>query len=87
VILSRDTSPVAERRQIEAWRQMSSVEKAALVTRATEDVMSLALAGIRQRHPDASERECFLRLAELRLGPALVRTVYADAAAILDGRP
>lgn len=87
VILSRDTTPAAERRQIELWRRMSSVEKAALVTHATEDALTLAFAGIRQRHPGASKRECFLRLAEMRLGASRVRTVYADAAAIPDGRP
>jgi hypothetical protein len=87
VILSRDTDRRAERRQVEVWRRMSPAEKAALVTRATEDALMLALAGIRQRHPGASERECFLRLAEIRLGASLVRAVYSDAAAVLDGRP
>jgi hypothetical protein len=84
VALSRDTTVDAERRQVELWRRMSSVEKAAIVTAATEDALALALAGIRQRHPAATERECFLRLAEMRLGPALVRMVYGDAAAVLD---
>jgi len=85
--LSRDTTPEVERRQVALWRAMSSVEKAALVTRATADALALALAGIRQRYPEASERECFLRLAEMQLGASLVRRVYADAADVLDGRP
>ena len=82
-ILSLDTSPEAERRQIEIWRAMSTAEKGQLVSRMTIAVQQLALAGIRDRHPDASEREVFLRLAEFTLGPTLVRTVYPDAAAIL----
>ena len=82
-ILSRDTSADVERLQIEAWRRMTSLDKAALLSQATHDVVALALSGIRQRHPGASERECFIRLAALQLGPTLVRQVYADAAQIL----
>lgn len=62
---------------------MSPLQKAEIVDQATRDVMMLAVAGIRQRHPGASERECFLRLAALRLGPTLVREVYSDASEIL----
>jgi hypothetical protein len=62
---------------------MSSLEKAGIVSRATSDTLTLALAGIRQRYPRASERECFLRLAALQLGPTLVRQVYPDASQIL----
>jgi hypothetical protein len=82
-ILSLDTSPEAERRQIEIWRAMSTVEKAQLVSRMTIAVQQLALAGIRERHPGASEREVFLRLAAFKLGPELVRKVYPDAASML----
>jgi len=82
-ILARDTSVDAERLQIEAWRRMSPLEKAEIVSQATSDTLTLALSGIRQRHPDASERECFIRLAALRLGPTLVREVYPDASQIL----
>jgi len=83
-ILSRDTTADIERIQVETWRGMSSLEKAAIVTQATGAVLTLALAGIRQRHPEASERECFIRLAALQLGPTLTRTVYPDASQILD---
>jgi hypothetical protein len=82
-ILSRDTSADVERLQIEAWRRMSPLEKAGIVSQATGDALTLALSGIRQRYPGASARECFLRLATLQLGPALVRQVYPDASRIL----
>jgi hypothetical protein len=78
-ILSRDTSADAERLQIEVWRRMSPLDKAGIMSQATHDALTLALAGIRQRHPGASERECFIRLAALQLGPVLVRQVYPDA--------
>lgn len=62
---------------------MSPLQKAGIINQAARDVLTLALSGIRQRHPGASERECFLRLAALQLGPILVREVYADASEIL----
>ena len=44
--------------------------------------MSLSLAGIRRRHPHASERECFLRLAAILLvqGDALDGTYLRERA-------
>jgi hypothetical protein len=82
-ILSADASADVERLQIEAWRCMSSAEKGRIMNQATQDALTLARSGIRQRHPNASERECFLRLAELQLGPSLVRKVYPDASETL----
>lgn len=82
-LLSRDTTASVERLQIEAWRRMSPLDKVGIMSHATRDALTLALAGIRQRHTGASERECFLRLAALQLGPTLVRQVYPDASQIL----
>ena len=82
-VLSRDTSADVERLQIEAWRRMSPLDKAGIMSQATSDALTLALSGIRQRYPGASERECFIRLAALQLGPTLVRRVYPDAFQIL----
>jgi hypothetical protein len=86
-ILSSDTAPEAERTQIEIWRHMTPGEKLSLVDRASREIIALALAGIRMRHPGASERECLIRLAELRLGPRLVREAYPDADELLGRRP
>ena len=82
-ILSRDTSADVERLQVEAWRRMSPLEKAGIMSQATSDALTLARSGIRHRHPAASARECFIRLAALQLGPTLVRQVYPDASQIL----
>jgi hypothetical protein len=78
VPLSLDTSPEIEHLLIERWRRMSPAEKAALVSGLTQAVYDLALAGIRLRHPDASPREQFLRLALLTLGPDLARRAYPE---------
>ena len=78
-MLARDTTFEAERIQVDAWRTMTPADKAALVGRATRAALDLALAGIKHRHPAASPRECFLRLATLTLGRTLACSVYPDA--------
>lgn len=57
---------------------MSPAEKAALITGLTQAARAMALAGIRERHPDASEREQFLRLAIITLGADLARRAYPE---------
>lgn len=76
--LSHDTSPDVERRQVDAWRAMSPAEKAGIVSGLTQAAFEMARAGVRHRHPDASPREQFLRLAIITLGPDLARRVYPD---------
>ena len=85
-VLSADTTADVEQRQIDAWRKLSPVERMRLVADATRAVMTLALAGIRLRHPHASDRECFLRLAAIRLGADTTRQLYPDAAHLADLR-
>ena len=57
---------------------MSPAEKLRLVTDATKGVIDLSFAGIRRRHPAASDRECFLRFACIVLGRDVARIVYPD---------
>lgn len=81
--LSVDTSPDIERLQVEAWRQMSPSQKAATVTGLTRAAYAMAWAGVRQRHPEATAREHFLRIAVIVLGPDLAVAAYPDAASVL----
>jgi hypothetical protein len=85
-VLSADTAPVIEDRQVQAWRRLSPAERLRLAIEASRAVTELALAGIRRRYPSASERECFLRLAAIRLGVDTARRLYPDAAALPDLR-
>lgn len=64
---SRDTSTEIEQRQIEAWRAMDAAQKLAIVSQLTLAAEAMARAGIRERHPRATEREIELRLGALRL--------------------
>ena len=83
--LSLDTSPDIERRQVEAWRQMPAVDKAAIVTGLTRASYAMAFAGVRQRYPDASPRAQFLRVAIIVLGPELACRAFPDAAGMVSG--
>lgn len=80
--LSLDTTADVEQRQIDAWRRMSAADKLALAMGMTAAVRALAVAGVRQRFPDATPREQFLRLAILMLGTDLARRVYPDIDAL-----
>jgi len=59
---------------------MTPEQKLEQVGQLRKAVLELSLAGIRLRHPGASERECFLRLMVLTLGKGLARAVYPDVA-------
>jgi hypothetical protein len=83
-ILSADTSREAEDMQVRQWRAMSSVEKARLITSLCRMADAMAIAGLRQRHPAATERECFLRFAALKLGRELAERVYPELATLRD---
>jgi hypothetical protein len=71
-----DTSAAADSVQLELLREMSPAARAERMTALTLAVQRLALAGMRRRHPLASEDELWLRLAAQRLGPEVVRKVY-----------
>lgn len=77
--LAEDTPLEVERLQVEAWRRMTPAEKADLITALTQAAFEMTWAGVRQRHPDAPERELFLRVAIINLGPELACKAYPDA--------
>ncbi|MFO7692288.1 MAG: hypothetical protein R6V57_04285 [Vicinamibacterales bacterium] len=84
--LSLDTPIDVERKLVESWRQMSAGDKAATVTGLTRAACAMTAAGVRQRHPQATPRELFLRLAVIILGPELARRAYSDAGQVMSGR-
>lgn len=58
-----DSRPEVERIVVEGWRRMTPAEEVAQVRELTRTARRFAMAGIRARHPNASEREVRLRLA------------------------
>ena len=71
-----DTAPDVQDIQLEAYRRMSPPEKLARMAELCRTAYLLALAGLRQRHPAASEQELLLHLAVRRLGADTVARVY-----------
>jgi len=71
-----DTHPDAEKVQIEGLRAMPSWRRFRLVNDLIVTGRKLALAGLRERFPEARAAELNRRLATLLLGPDLANKVY-----------
>jgi hypothetical protein len=74
---SRDTSPEAERVQIELLRKLTPARKLRLLSELNELGRQLVMAGLRQRHPGATREELEREYARLTLGPDLAAEVLA----------
>ena len=74
--LSPDTSPEIEKVQIELLRGMPPWLKTELMAQMCQAVETLALAGLRERHPHDTPAQRRRRLADLKLGPELAERVY-----------
>ena len=73
-----DTHPQMEHLQIELLRQAPPWRKAHMLGQMYETMKQLALIGLRQRHPEASEEELHRRLADIILGADLAARVYGS---------
>lgn len=74
--LSLDTDPEAERVQLEILRRMPPWRKMELVDDAIQTSRTLAMAGLRSRHPDATPEELQRRFFGLWLGEELATLVF-----------
>lgn len=74
--MNRDTTPEAEEvlftllRETPGWRKWEMMED------LNQTARELALAGLRHRHPEATQEELRRLLADLLLGPELAAEVY-----------
>ena len=75
-VLSSDTHPKMEALQIQLWRQASPTRKMHMLAQLNASAQTLALMGLRARHPQASEADLRRRLAGLLLGEELAAKVY-----------
>ena len=76
-----DTSPEAQQVLISLYRKMPPEVKFRRVFEAYQTGKMLAIAGLRQRHPNASEKKIWYLWAKQHLGNELFDKVYG---AILD---
>jgi hypothetical protein len=74
--MNRDTSAEAEEILFAYWRAAPIWEKWQRMTELTREARLIALAGLRRRYPEATEKELRRRLADLILGPELAARVY-----------
>jgi len=75
-----DTSPEAQEVLIRLYRQMPVEKKLRLVFDAYETGRQLAMAGLRQRHQQASDQEIWRLWARQHLGEELFDAVYGRGA-------
>jgi hypothetical protein len=75
MLRARDTSDAAFERQLEAIRALTPGERLAIAAGMSDEIRFLAEAGIRDRHPDFSDRQVADALAQILLGPELAGKV------------
>lgn len=73
-----DSSPDAVRVQFEILRRMTPAQRIAMVDDLTKLARDLAVAGLRRRHPQASDAQIEKLFFEMTLGPELAQRVLAD---------
>ena len=76
---TRDTPPEVFDALVEQWRAMSPYQRAVLADRLSTDVVTLARAGIRARHPGIGNAELARELALRRYGSTLTGAAYRSA--------
>ena len=71
-----DTHPKMAALQIKLSREAPAWRKMEMLAQLNASARTLALSGLRQRHPNAGEGELRRRLAGLLLGDELAQKVY-----------
>lgn len=74
-----DTDPAVTALLVAAYRRMTAAEKMQRVLECNAAAEAMAIAGLRARHPGASDAEIRRRLVALRLGePLMVAALGPD---------
>jgi hypothetical protein len=76
--MDRDTAPEIAARYDAMIRALPGARRLELAAGLSSGVRALAEAGLRDRHPGASEREIQCRLAALLYGRAVAERVFKD---------
>jgi len=74
----KDTSPDAQQVLIEIYRKMPTPIKIIHIFEAYQTGKMLAMAGLRDRHPNASEKKIWYLWAKQHLGEKLFNEVYGE---------
>lgn len=73
-----DTSRQALKVQIEIYRKMTPEDKIRRIFDAYKTGKIIAMAGLKERYPEASERKIWHLWAKQHLGEKLFREVYGE---------
>lgn len=73
-----DTTPEVERLMVEAYRRMTPAQRLAKVASLNASIRAVALAQLREQHPEASERELKLRLFARSADPELFARAFGE---------
>lgn len=76
--VSSDTSPDARQVQIEIWRRLGPSGRVALAVEMSENVRSIAMDGVRRRHPEYSGEEIRHAVFRMMLGDDLYQQAWPD---------
>jgi len=71
-----DTDPRAREVWLEVLRSKTPGERIEIAFQLTDFALQMAESGVRERYPEASEREIFLRCAALRIPRDLMIRAY-----------
>ena len=76
--MKKDTSKEANKVLIDIYRRMSVADKVKHIFEAYQTGKLLAMAGLRQLHPQATENQIWYLWAKQHLGEKLFNEVYGD---------
>jgi len=77
-----DTTPDAARVRLAIYRGMAPARRCGIAARMSVDARAIALAGIRQRHPEYDDDQARLALFRLLLGDVMFLRAYPRAAVL-----
>ncbi|MBI4548451.1 MAG: hypothetical protein HY707_10745 [Ignavibacteriae bacterium] len=78
-----DTSPEAERVQIEIFRAMSLEQRLHISFELNQTCQNLASVGVRLRHPDYDDEKIRLAVIRMEIGDELFLKAYPHARDVL----
>ena len=73
-----DTHPKMEALQIQLLREVPAWRKMEMWVSLNDAAQELALAGLRRRYPNISQKDLRRRLADILLGKDLAQKVYGE---------
>ncbi len=73
------TTPEAFRVLIQAYRAMPPGRALEMAMQMSDDIMVVAAAGVRQRHPGYNDKQVRMAVIRMRLGEKLFREVYGTS--------